>query len=424
MTPRPARARPAERPQTADRHRCVVPARVVPNCSVRPPDETRTCRPESVPGRSARSPGTAGGRATHPAGRASCSPSLCADLCHGRARSPRPRPAATGSGPIALRRGASLPVPPPAARHGASRPRAVCPPGVPRDEPPLTLAPSDGRHPPLSAERPQAGRTTHRSKAVPPVGHVLSRPAPGVRSGGASRPRVGTAGLHRQRAHRDPTPAQTRGSHRPPADPKSPRSALRSPAQGHLRARPDRRDGLRIGLHPPPNLPRGSCPRHRTALGGRCPSVEHPGHRLGHPRWGGVRLCPQNAHPTRPPTGHRLRVVLTWAQPLSKGSENATRANHNVVDPRLKNVRRRPTLPHSPPCSTIGAERLSFRVRNGAGRFPFAMVAVTLWRYRGAPAAPRGRGAWWFGFPTVSREPHSGRVCSEEQQFVVKPSAY
>ena len=43
-------------------------------------------------------------------------------------------------------------------------------------------------------------------------------------------------------------------------------------------------------------------------------------------------------------------------------------------------VRRRPTLPHSLPCSTIGAEGLSFRVRNGAGRFPFAMTAETLWR--------------------------------------------
>src|SRR5664279_5706056 len=62
-----------------------------------------------------------------------------------------------------------------------------------------------------------------------------------------------------------------------------------------------------------------------------------------------------------------------------------------------KNVRQRPTLPHPRECSTIGAERLSFRVRNGTGRFPFAMAAETLWRYT-------------FGFPTVSREPHSGRI--------------
>ena len=40
-------------------------------------------------------------------------------------------------------------------------------------------------------------------------------------------------------------------------------------------------------------------------------------------------------------------------------------------------VRRCPTLPHGPPCSTIGAVRLSFRVRNVSGRFPHAMAAVT-----------------------------------------------
>ena len=63
----------------------------------------------------------------------------------------------------------------------------------------------------------------------------------------------------------------------------------------------------------------------------------------------------------------------------------------------MKNVRRRPTLPRGPPRSTIGAEGLSFRVRNGAGRFPFAMTAETLLRCG--------------GFPTESREPHSGREC-------------
>ena len=66
-----------------------------------------------------------------------------------------------------------------------------------------------------------------------------------------------------------------------------------------------------------------------------------------------------------------------------------------------KDVRRRPTLPRSLPRSTIGAEGLSFRVRNGAGRFPFAMTAVTLWRCTS------------IGVPTASREPHSGRKQAE-----------
>ena len=47
-----------------------------------------------------------------------------------------------------------------------------------------------------------------------------------------------------------------------------------------------------------------------------------------------------------------------------------------------KGVRRRPTLPHPGGCSTIGAEGLSFRVRNGTGRFPFAMAAVTVSSYQ------------------------------------------
>ena len=42
-----------------------------------------------------------------------------------------------------------------------------------------------------------------------------------------------------------------------------------------------------------------------------------------------------------------------------------------------EDVRRRPTLPHPPECSTIGAVELSYRVRNGTGRFPDAMTAVT-----------------------------------------------
>lgn len=41
-------------------------------------------------------------------------------------------------------------------------------------------------------------------------------------------------------------------------------------------------------------------------------------------------------------------------------------------------VRRCPTLPHTPVCSTIGAVGLSFRVRNGTGRFPYAITTVTL----------------------------------------------
>src|SRR4051794_16112275 len=50
-----------------------------------------------------------------------------------------------------------------------------------------------------------------------------------------------------------------------------------------------------------------------------------------------------------------------------------------------EDVRRRPTLPPRHQGSTIGAEGLSFRVRNGTGRFPFAIVPPKLY---GVVASP------------------------------------
>ena len=68
-----------------------------------------------------------------------------------------------------------------------------------------------------------------------------------------------------------------------------------------------------------------------------------------------------------------------------------------------KEVRRCPTLPQGPPCSTIGAVRLSFRVRNVTGRFPHAMAAETLLMFQSVHNTSVA------GFSTVHREPLSGR---------------
>ena len=77
----------------------------------------------------------------------------------------------------------------------------------------------------------------------------------------------------------------------------------------------------------------------------------------------------------------------------------------------IKEVRRRSTLPQGHPCSTIDAERLNFRVRNGTGCFPLAMVAETLLSFRS-----KRKGVKTFSLivdlETVSREPHSGRVAT------------
>src|SRR6478735_6627556 len=59
-------------------------------------------------------------------------------------------------------------------------------------------------------------------------------------------------------------------------------------------------------------------------------------------------------------------------------ARNAKQGHPQMRGPAGKNVRRRPTLPQPLGCSTIGAERLNFRVRDGTGCFPFAMAAVTL----------------------------------------------
>ena len=69
-------------------------------------------------------------------------------------------------------------------------------------------------------------------------------------------------------------------------------------------------------------------------------------------------------------------------------------------------VRRRPSLPQRSPCRTIGAERLSFRLLNETGRFPFAMTAVTF----SSRAAPTSRLRPIRCQLPVPREPHSGRV--------------
>src|SRR5690349_5884239 len=66
-------------------------------------------------------------------------------------------------------------------------------------------------------------------------------------------------------------------------------------------------------------------------------------------------------------------------------------------------VRRRPTLPQPLGCSTIGAERLNFRVRYGTGCFPFRYGRRNSFN----PLKPPTHGCVWVGF--VGWELRSGR---------------
>ena len=90
-----------------------------------------------------------------------------------------------------------------------------------------------------------------------------------------------------------------------------------------------------------------------------------------------------------------------------------------------KNVRRRPTLPQAPACSTIGADGLNFRVRNGAGCFPIAMTAETLWSYVGPRKVPdRNSGATQWTRNIVERQALGLLVPVGSEHYCLLPPAY
>ena len=74
----------------------------------------------------------------------------------------------------------------------------------------------------------------------------------------------------------------------------------------------------------------------------------------------------------------RIQTVVENPNLLIIAFGNKKGASLKKWTPFFNNVRQRSTLPQGPPCSTIDDERLSFRVRNGTGRFPLSMAAETL----------------------------------------------
>src|ERR1035437_6766585 len=172
--------------------------------------------------------------------------------------------------------------------------------------------------------------------------------------------------------------------------PRGPRSAPRFARESGFRSLPR-------------SLPRGLAPEDpRSSRRGRPPpelvrrSSPPPGPRRSPPRSGRPDDEPRRGSSSRgrragwsSDTGLAPFVVVAWLWLLSPVVLGPAQLTANAKEPRpvvpgggsfTMYVRRRPTLPHRHQCSTIGAEGLSFRVRNGAGRFPFAMTAVTLGR--------------------------------------------
>jgi hypothetical protein len=145
--------------------------------------------------------------------------------------------------------------------------------------------------------------------------------------------------------------------------------------------------GATRGLGPArPRVARGSCPARRPRVPvARAPALGRPG---------------SLSHVHQPPALTLPRQAKRAARPYRER-------------PSSKHVRRRPTLPRGPPRSTIGAEGLNFRVRNGTGCFPFAITAETLLRCHRPSRRP--------AMATVSREPHSGREIKWSRSQATRP---
>ena len=184
---------------------------------------------------------------------------------------------------------------------------------------------------------------------------------PGVSSRGSRRPCAltvhggpGPSGYpsarHQRPAHgccAPPGPSQAYG------DRPQPRSGL---SGGH-RHRPRRADGPGPRRRQMPAVPGHSCQRAwrpSKPLGSRC-------------------LIPGSSA-SRIPRPRSSTSSFNTTQTSEEGRSTTSGAT------LFKHVRRRPTLPRGPPRSTIGAEGLNFRVRNGTGCFPFAITAETLLR--------------------------------------------
>ncbi len=206
---------------------------------------------------------------------------------------------------------------------------------------------------------------------------------PGVSSHGSRRPCALTApggpGLswYPSARHQRPTHGccVPPGSSQAHGDRLQPRSGL---SGGH-RHRPRRADGPGRRRRQMPAVPGHSCQR-----------AWRPSKPLG------SRYLIPGSSASRIPRPRSSTSSFNTTQTSEEGRSTTSGAT------LFKHVRRRPTLPRGPPRSTIGAEGLNFRVRNGTGCFPFAMATETLWRCAGRTPARAAR-PW-----RVQRRPHPG----------------
>src|SRR5579862_8865701 len=88
------------------------------------------------------------------------------------------------------------------------------------------------------------------------------------------------------------------------------------------------------------------------------------------------------------PPPAKLRQIRTTLTVIVRDSLLPRRPTSKAKSPNLSTgafldlIGRRPTLPHTCACSTIGAEGLNFRVRDGNGWDPFARITQNLFEDR------------------------------------------
>ena len=207
-----------------------------------------------------------------------------------------------------------------------------------------------------------------------------------------------------------PAAAPPASDARPPGlDPRPPAPDARPPG---LDARPPGLDLWPPGLDAPPLAPDARPPALDArlpapdawppALDARLPAPDAwpPAQRLPDPALPLLLPCP--APVRRAPAPFRVpRSSATEPASCSTLAGDTRRGPLDLSGAALfRHVRRRPTLPRGPPRSTIGAEGLNFRVRNGTGCFPFAITAETLLRCH------RARGRPYLGSRTVDAKQH------------------
>src|SRR5215472_283092 len=411
-SPTPDRARPGAARGPAARSRAECPRPATPAAPDRGPSAAppgRATRPDPDRGR-ADSPLDRGRPGASPDARATPGPERglsAASPVRGPARAPQPArawPAPSGrrrsrsARPVPARQLSVRPVRAPAAPD-LGLPARATPLSPPRRDPPPRS--------PVLAPSPRPGRASARPAPPNPPPSLRGPVPPSLRDPALPVLRGRALPVLRGRAPpvlRGRAPPSLRGR----APPVRERALGASPDR--VAARLERslsvsgagRAPRRTGPEPPPDRPvpaprapaRLVSARGALALAvpsGRRPAAAVPA-RLSRPRGlpsgrGAASLSPARSGepPSRRPRPFPATANLPASQPAADvvsqhDLRHAEGRYQHGSGPQREDVRRRPTLPRGPPRSTIGAEGLNFRVRNGTGCFPFAMAAETLWR--------------------------------------------